>query len=214
MFAGDATVAIRDSTISGNSASSKLILSRPPTGGRMISGNSSTTIYNSTIAFNYGTKVGGLSLGPGGTSSIIANNVKGTGMSASDLYQIPSTPTTMTGHSNLVMDSSFTLLIGFNVTSADPQLGPLQDNGGPTLTHSLVPGSPAVPAGNIKAGSILISDQLDNPAAPAGARPISAHLNSMRFFGTTSSRFGLHKESAPLVCRSIGAGQLFHEDCP
>jgi len=27
-------------------------------------------------------------------------------------------------------------------------LGPLQDNGGPTFTHALLPGSPAINAGN------------------------------------------------------------------
>jgi len=31
--------------------------------------------------------------------------------------------------------------------SADPNLGPLQDNGGPTPTHALQTGSPAVDAG-------------------------------------------------------------------
>jgi hypothetical protein len=30
--------------------------------------------------------------------------------------------------------------------SGDPNLGPLQDNGGPTLTHALLPGSPAIDA--------------------------------------------------------------------
>lgn len=30
----------------------------------------------------------------------------------------------------------------------DAELGPLQDNGGPTLTHALLPGSPAIDAGN------------------------------------------------------------------
>src|SRR5262249_35549236 len=29
----------------------------------------------------------------------------------------------------------------------DPKLGPLQDNGGPTLTMALLPGSPAIDAG-------------------------------------------------------------------
>jgi len=33
-------------------------------------------------------------------------------------------------------------------TNTDPVLGPLQDNGGPTLTHALLPGSPAVNAGD------------------------------------------------------------------
>jgi hypothetical protein len=36
--------------------------------------------------------------------------------------------------------------------SADPLLGPLQDNGGPTFTHALLEGSPAIDAGNNAAG--------------------------------------------------------------
>src|SRR5262249_41121260 len=40
---------------------------------------------------------------------------------------------------------------GFDPTDLldlDPLLGPLQDNGGPTLTMSLLPGSPAIDAGD------------------------------------------------------------------
>ncbi len=33
-----------------------------------------------------------------------------------------------------------------DLPSADPMLGPLQDNGGPTWTHALLPGSPAIDA--------------------------------------------------------------------
>ncbi|MFI5365855.1 MAG: choice-of-anchor Q domain-containing protein [Candidatus Binatia bacterium] len=32
--------------------------------------------------------------------------------------------------------------------SDDPKLGPLQDNGGPTFTQALLPGSPAIDAGD------------------------------------------------------------------
>jgi hypothetical protein len=32
--------------------------------------------------------------------------------------------------------------------NTDPMLGPLQDNGGATFTHALLPGSPAINAGN------------------------------------------------------------------
>jgi hypothetical protein len=32
--------------------------------------------------------------------------------------------------------------------NTDPMLGPLQDNGGPTFTHALLPGSPAINAGD------------------------------------------------------------------
>jgi hypothetical protein len=35
-----------------------------------------------------------------------------------------------------------------NITGASPDLGPLQLNGGPTLSHSLLAGSPAIDAGN------------------------------------------------------------------
>ena len=32
--------------------------------------------------------------------------------------------------------------------NTDPMLGPLQNNGGPTFTHALLPGSPAINAGD------------------------------------------------------------------
>jgi hypothetical protein len=37
---------------------------------------------------------------------------------------------------------------GNNVVTDDPLLGPLADNGGPTFTHALLPGSPALDAGD------------------------------------------------------------------
>ena len=54
----------------------------------------------------------------------------------------------------------------FNV---NPLLGPLQDNGGPTFTHALLPGSPAIDAGRSVG---LTTDQrgaprpVDDPAIP------------------------------------------------
>ena len=39
-------------------------------------------------------------------------------------------------------------LIGIQSNPIDPLLGPLQNNGGPTLTHALHPGSPAIDAGS------------------------------------------------------------------
>jgi hypothetical protein len=35
-----------------------------------------------------------------------------------------------------------------DLSNTDPRLGPLQDNGGPTQTMALLPGSPAIDAGN------------------------------------------------------------------
>jgi len=44
-----------------------------------------------------------------------------------------------------------------SIYGADPLLGPLQDNGGPTWTHALLPGSPAIDAGS--SGDTLAVDQ-------------------------------------------------------
>ena len=50
---------------------------------------------------------------------------------------------------NLSNDSCGGLLTGpGDLTNIEAMLGPLQDNGGPTLTHSLLPGSPAINAGD------------------------------------------------------------------
>jgi hypothetical protein len=55
-------------------------------------------------------------------------------------------------------------LVGTEETPIDPMLGPLADNGGPTQTHALLPGSPAIDAGNpdepgTTEGSCEVTDQ-------------------------------------------------------
>jgi len=51
---------------------------------------------------------------------------------------------------NLIGDTTGTVILGIttgNLLDIDPLLGPLQNNGGPTDTHALLPGSPALDAG-------------------------------------------------------------------
>jgi len=50
------------------------------------------------------------------------------------------------GH-NLASDASCILTGTGSLNSTDPKVGPLADNGGPTLTHALLQGSPAIDAG-------------------------------------------------------------------
>lgn len=62
---------------------------------------------------------------------------------------------------------------GDNLSGADAQLGPLQDNGGPTFTHALLSGSAAIDAGNPAppgsgGGACLATDQR-GVARPYGA---------------------------------------------
>ncbi|HEX3129596.1 MAG TPA: IPTL-CTERM sorting domain-containing protein [Thermoanaerobaculia bacterium] len=50
---------------------------------------------------------------------------------------------------SLIEDSIVPPVFGSNnIFGVDPLLGPLANNGGPTLTHALLPGSPAIDAGN------------------------------------------------------------------
>lgn len=46
--------------------------------------------------------------------------------------------------SNLDSDATCSLTQATDLPATDPALGPLQDNGGPTKTHALLPGSPAI----------------------------------------------------------------------
>jgi len=72
------------------------------------------------------------------------------------------------GH-NLIQNTNGWLNAGFeksDLLGVDPMLGPLQDNGGPTWTHALLTGSPAIDAGDpVGAPS---EDQRDVPR-PRGA---------------------------------------------
>jgi len=79
-------------------------------------------------------------------NTIIAGN---TGSGSPDV----SGSLTSQGH-NLIGDGSggsgfvATDLVGTSASPVDPKLGPLQDNGGPTQTMALLPGSPAIDAGD------------------------------------------------------------------
>src|SRR5262249_26869582 len=65
-----------------------------------------------------------------------------------------------------------------DLTDTDPLLGPLADHGGPTFTHALLPGSPALDAGVAVAG--LTTDQR-GVARPQGAGPDIGAFESRGF---------------------------------
>ncbi|ACK70428.1 Hemolysin-type calcium-binding region [Gloeothece citriformis PCC 7424] len=62
--------------------------------------------------------------------------------------------------------------VGTTINPIDPLLSPLQDNGGLTLTHTLLPGSPAIDAGSNP--STLISDQRGAPRVAGDGADIGA----------------------------------------
>jgi hypothetical protein len=72
---------------------------------------------------------------------------------------------------NLIQDTNGCTITGNqtgNIYGAAPLLGPLQDNGGPTWTHALLPGSPAIDAGSSQGAPAV--DQRGIPR-PQGLAP-------------------------------------------
>jgi alpha-tubulin suppressor-like RCC1 family protein len=138
------TVNIVNSTLSGNTANG-------PTGGGPggIFNAGSLTVTNSTISGNTTSGVGGGIQSSGGTTKLRNTLVAGnTAALGSDVFG----PLISLGH-NLIGNTSGATVTAqsgdkFDAAAAPLNLGPLADNGGPTPTHALLPGSVAINAGN------------------------------------------------------------------
>jgi hypothetical protein len=150
------TISINNSTISGNLAN--LV------GGIYSTYDSSLTINNSTITGNMsnnpGDAAGVVSFDNGSTSTTITNSiVSGNIISGTDTFFDLGLDTdgldidsfTSGGHNLIgVIDNRITAFTaeGDQIDVTFPLLDALADNGGETLTHALLPGSPAIDAGS------------------------------------------------------------------
>ena len=116
-------------------------------------------LANCTIAGNktngfFGGSGGGISSPSVGIgilkNTIVANNAVATGVAQAG--EGPDLFGNFTSQDyNLIENTAGASITGVtthNVTGVDPNLGPLSNNGGRTLTHALLPGSPAINAGN------------------------------------------------------------------
>ena len=132
---GNATLTVINSTFSGNQ-------SYHVGGGIYNDGGATLTVNNSTFSGNIDASNSGaiFNLGSMTIGSTILNGAYG------NLYGYYGTVTSL-GY-NLSSDAAagFLTAIGDRINT-DPMLGPLQDNGGPTFTHALLPGGPAIDAG-------------------------------------------------------------------
>lgn len=117
----DFNAVIENSTISGNQASY---------GGGIFFDEWVVKITNTTVTMNSAENFAGIGAFQGSQlfvrNSIIAGNTTANG---------PEIVGSLTD-------------LGNNIIGGNPMLGPLADNGGPTRTHSLLAGSPAIDAGN------------------------------------------------------------------
>lgn len=171
LFDVDHPTSIVNTTISGNTATGD-------GGGLNVDQISpSMDLVHVTITNNTaGGRGGGFKLNSGGgaalTNVIVAGNQAGTGAlgnagTENDLY----CPGPFSINNSLIQDGASTrvlvnCLFGYSfathktLTNVAPLLGPLQNNGGSTLTHALLSGSPAINAGIINSGvSSLTADQ-------------------------------------------------------
>lgn len=148
---GSSTLSIINSTLSGNSSGSH-------PGSALFSMDGTLVITNSTISHNTaldgsaGLYIRGYYSSPSITlnNNIIANSING-----NDCELGAGTATFILGN-NLIENGSGGCI---GTISADPRLGLLQNNGGDTLTHSLLYGSPAIDAG-------INADAVDSSSSP------------------------------------------------
>ncbi len=131
------TLAVLTSTVVSNSANG----GGTDLGGGIFSGSDSG-VTNSTIAYNHADRGGGLHGTVSAANTILAGNTATNGPDGNG--------TINSQDYNLIQNTNGLTVAGtttHNLTGQDPLLGPLQDNGGPTLTMSLLPGSPAIDQG-------------------------------------------------------------------
>jgi hypothetical protein len=157
LSAGGGTATISNSTISGNSALAGV------GGGALLIGVPNVEINHSTVAFNHAGSAAGqfAAYAPGVAiyapgagqlnvtlqSSLFSNNSFGPASTQYDL-SIESSAV-LAGANNLVHITGSEVPVGTKLgNEALAALGPLRDNGGPTLTHALASNSAALDTGN------------------------------------------------------------------
>jgi fibronectin-binding autotransporter adhesin len=163
----NSTITLNNSTLSGNTSNRA--------GGGMFN-NGTATLNNSTLARNSaGTSGGGLYNNAGRTATLNNSIVVGS-VDGGDIFGA------VTGNANLIGNpTSAGGLVhgtGGNILGADDGAGgrrlidvatvlaPLAFNGGPTMTHALVPNSPAINAGSdALVDSTQVNDQRGAPFA-------------------------------------------------
>ena len=172
VFARAGSLLCGNCTFSGNEVRSGVngILISGPSGMDALGGacavNATSTFVNCTVTANHAFGGTNVYAGPPGSgrgagiwtygsgtagtvaleSTIVSSNF-GTrtnqGPIADDVYG----PAQSLGHNIIGTTTGMTNIVSTDLMGVDPRLGPLQNNGGPTPTHALLAGSPAIDAG-------------------------------------------------------------------
>jgi hypothetical protein len=154
------TLTINNSTVTGNNASS--YYSYGSGGG--IAGSFTVTINNSTVSGNGASSHYGKAYGGGiSASATLQNTIVANSPSGGNCYG-----TVSSNGYNLSSDGTCDFDNTGDLNNTDPKLGTLGNYGGPTQTVPLLPGSPAIDAGNPSGctdsqGHLLKTDQRGKP---------------------------------------------------
>jgi hypothetical protein len=163
------TLTLTNSTVSGNLAASE---------GGGIYNAGTANLFSGTIANNQadadltGTGTGGGVFNQSGATLNFQNTILAGNLESAFLFKFFVTVdgdcagTINSNGNNIIFTANCTINGSF--IRADPLLGPLQNNGGPTQTHALLAGSPAIDAGNPGGcrdhlGVLLTTDQRGFP---------------------------------------------------
>ncbi len=156
----EGTLTVTDSTLAGNSTQ---------VGGGGIENSGTLTLTNCTVSGNSGASGGGIANDDmlRVTSSTISGNSAtfnggiendGTAIIANTIVANNTAPLAGTdvfgtfgslGYNLIGNSSGGSGFVATDLLDVNPRLGPLQNNGGPTETMALLPGSPAIAAGNV-----------------------------------------------------------------
>ena len=134
----DGTLTITNSTLSGNSALGS--------GGGIVNGVGTVTVTSSTLSGNSAGDIGG-GIATFGGAVTLANTIVATNTAPAG----PDVAGTITSLGyNLIGNSSGGIgFVAADLLNVIPLLGTLQNNGGPTETKAILPGSPAIGAGSV-----------------------------------------------------------------
>jgi hypothetical protein len=175
LYVKDASATITRSTISGNTGAAY--------GGGVWSDGGGLNIDDSTIAGNSAGTGGGVTSAdhptdPSLTNTIVADN---TATYGPDLNSAGAPDEPFNVSFGMIENTADAVInetvAGSNITGQDPQLGPLQDNGGATLTRAPAPASPVIDKGS----SVTSFDQRGRPRAfdfPAIANSTAVGANA------------------------------------
>jgi len=195
------TLTVENSTFSGNNG----ITSGASISNETISGSAAiSTVRNSTFSgfIDPNSGAGGAIFNGGGNTATltIGSTILKAGSQGANIVNSGGTITSV-GYNLSSNDASAFLNATGDQNSTDPNLGPLQDNGGPTFTQALLPGSPAIDKGKNFSGST--TDQRDTGFARTVDNPSIA--NATGGDGTDIGAFEVQAAYAAQIQQPINA---------